>query len=85
MHVAPLGFLLLLPVAKRLQAEVEHPLRLAFLLRYEAHYVLVQSFLYYLSMYVGSKAELVLLFGHLTDKLILLLHVFFVSWLQRYE
>ena len=70
--MAPFGLFLLLPVAECLEAEVEHPFGLALLSRDEPNDVLVQPFLYYLSMYVGGEAELVFLFGHLADKFILI-------------
>ena len=72
MHMSPFGLRLLFPVAERLQAELEHPLGLPFLSRDEPNDVLVQPFLYYLSMYVGGKAKLVFLLSHLTYKFILL-------------
>ena len=74
MDVTPCRRRLLLPVAERLQAELEHPLGFPFLGRDEPDDILVQSFLNDFRMYVRREAELVLLFGYLTNKLILLFH-----------
>ena len=82
--MAPLRLLLLLPVAEGLQAELQHPLGLTFLLRDEPDDVLVQSFLYNLCMYIGGKAKLILLLGHLTHKFILFFHEFSFG-VQNYE
>ena len=70
MHVSPRGLLHREPVAESLQAEVEHPFRLALLGRNEPHDVLVQSSVDYLCVYVGGEAELVFLFGHAAHKLV---------------
>ena len=63
MHMSPFGLRLLIPVTKRLQAELEHPLGLPFLGRDEPDDILVQPLFYDFCMYVGRKAELVFLFG----------------------
>ena len=73
MHMAPLWLLLLFPVAERLQAELKHPLGLPFLSRDEPNDILVQPFLDYFSMYVGSETKLVFLFSYLTYKFILII------------
>ena len=74
MHMAPCRLLLLLPIAKCLQTEVEHPFRLTFLLGDKSDNVLIQSYRYNLCMYISREAELILLFGYLTHILILVFH-----------
>ena len=78
MDVAPRWLGLLLPVAEGLQTEVKHPLRLAFLLGNKSHDILVQSLLDDFCMDIRREAEFILLFGYLTDKLILFTHYFSV-------
>ncbi len=70
MHMPPRGLLQRLPVAESLQAELQHPFGFTFLSRDEPNDILVQPFLYYFGMYIRREAELILLFGHLTHKLI---------------
>ena len=69
-HVSPSGLLLRAPVAESLQAEVEEPLRLTFLLRDEAHHVLVQACRDDLGVDVGGEAVLVFLLGNAAHQLI---------------
>ena len=73
MNVAPGGLLLLAPVAEGTQAEVEHPLWLAFLLRDEAHHVLVQPLVDDLGADVGGEAKLVFLLRYAAHQLIVVL------------
>ena len=70
MHMSPSRFLLFLPVAERLQAELEHPLGFPFLSRDEPNDVLVQPLLNDFSMYIRGETELIFLFGYLTDVLV---------------
>ena len=70
MDVPPLRLCLFLPVAEGLQTEVEHPLGLSLLSGDEPNDILVQPFLDDFSMDIRREAELIFLFGYLTDKLI---------------
>ena len=74
MHMPPLGFRLFLPVTKSLEAELKHPLGLPLFSRDKPNDVFVQPFFDDFSMYVRGEAELVFLFGHLTDIFIFLFH-----------
>ena len=71
--MSPRGLFLRLPIVIRLQAEVEHPFRLALLLRNQAHHVLVKARVYYVGMHVGGEAELVFLLRHLLYKLVIVI------------
>ena len=64
-----------LPVVESLQTKIEEPLRLPFLLRNEPDNLLVQSFRDDLCMYIGCKAELVLLLCDLLYKFIILVFI----------
>ena len=70
--MTPFRLRLLFPIAKGFKAELEHPLGLPLLGRNEPNDILVQPFLYDFRMYVGGKAKLIFLLGHLAHKLILL-------------
>ena len=72
--MSPLRLRLLLPIAESLQSELQHPFRLPLLSRDEPNDILVQPDWYNLCMNVRGEAELVFLFGHLTDVLILFFH-----------
>ena len=63
--MSPRGLRHRLPVAEGLQAELEHPVGLALLLRDEAHHLLVKTFFNDVGMHVGGKAVFIFLFGHL--------------------
>ena len=71
MDMAPSGLLHLLPVSESLQTELQHPVRLALLGRYEAHDVLIQAVGYYLGMHVGGESVLIFLLCHLAHELVL--------------
>lgn len=72
--MSPCRLRLLFPIAESLQSELQHPFRLTFLGRDEPDDVLVESYRDYLRMYVRREAELIFLFGYLTDVLIFLFH-----------
>ena len=76
MYVSPCGLIDSLPIAERLQAKVEHPFGLAFLLGYEPHHILVQTLFYYVGMHVGGEAVFIFLLGHLSHKGIFCIFVF---------
>ena len=69
-----------LPIAERLQAEVQHPVGFPFLSRDEPNDILVQPFLDDFCMYIRGETELIFLFGYLTDKLVLFFHVSFIDF-----
>ena len=81
-EVSPRRLFLCLPELERLEAEVEHPVRFALLLRDETHHVLVKSLVYYIRMHVCGEPESILLLRHLAHIFILivvyLLHLCFV-------
>ena len=81
LHMSPCRLLHSLPVTESRQTKFQHPLRLILLLRNEPYNVFIQSYRYYLSLYVGSKAELIFLLRHLAHILILLFH----NRVQRYD
>ena len=74
--MSPRGLLERLPVAERLQSELQHPLRLALLLGDEPHDVLGESYGYYVGVHVCGEAVFVLLLRHLA-------HVFILWHLYR--
>ena len=76
MHVRPCWLLKLLPVAESLEAELQHPVGFALLLRDQSNDILVQAFLYDVGMHIGSKAVLVFLVGHLSYIRILCIFIF---------
>ena len=74
--MSPCGLFECLPVAERLQSELEHPFRLSLLLGDESHNVLVESLLYDVGMHVGGEAVFVFLLSHLAHKGIFCIFIF---------
>ena len=64
--MSPFGLRLFLPVTKRLQAELEHPLGLPLLGRDEPNDILIQPLFYDFCMYIRREAKLVFLFSDTT-------------------
>ena len=73
MHVAPCGHGQRLPIAERLEAEIEQPFRLTFLMRDQTHDVLIEAARYDVGLHIGREAVFILLVGDLLDKRVLLL------------
>ena len=67
-----------LPVVVGLQAEVEHPVGLALLLRNQAHHVLVKTHVDYVRMHVSGEAELIFLLSHLSYELVVFIYFFII-------
>ena len=72
--MAPRGLFERLPVAQRLQAERQHPLRFVLLLGYQAHDILVQSPFDDLRMDIGGEPELIFLLGNAAHQLVAAVH-----------
>jgi len=80
--MSPFWLLERLPVIVGFQTKFEHPIRLSFLLRDQAHNILVETLFYDFSMHIRGKTILVFLVNHILDNLILFFLYFCHCYLE---
>ena len=71
MHMSPLGFCLLFPIAESAETELQHPFWFPFLSRDEPNDILIQPLLDDFRMYVRRETKLIFLLSNTTHKLII--------------